>query len=65
MDLLLVRREAKKVMLTVCRQMLTPGQQSSLDVIARVFDKLNHVYFSYHQAEAHANVGVFVLIQNL
>lgn len=57
MDFLLVRREAKKVMLTVCRQMLTPGQQAPLDTIARVFNKLNHIYFSYHQAEAHAAVS--------
>ena len=63
MDLLLMRREAKMVMLTVCRQMLTPGQQSSLANIARVFDKLNHVYFSYHQAEAQAVVGTTQLNQ--
>ncbi|CAH3109279.1 unnamed protein product [Pocillopora meandrina] len=46
-DFLLLRKESKMVILTVFKQALTPGRQSSLPVIARMFDKVNLAYRSY------------------
>ncbi|XP_065184010.1 regulator of MON1-CCZ1 complex-like [Sycon ciliatum] len=43
-DFLLLRSDSKIVILDVCKQSLVPGRQSSLSVIARVFDTLNAVY---------------------
>lgn len=46
-DFLLLRKESKMVILTVFKQALTPGRQSSLPVIARMFDRVNLAYRSY------------------
>ena len=46
-DFLLLRSESKSVILSVCNQLLTPGQQSTIGIIALVFDKLNAVYAEY------------------
>ncbi|XP_020628604.1 uncharacterized protein C18orf8-like [Orbicella faveolata] len=46
-DFLLLRKESKMVILTVFKQALTPGRQSSLPVIARMFDKVNLAYRNY------------------
>lgn len=35
------------VILNVCRNMLVPGRQVSLTVIATIFNKLNRVYSDY------------------
>ena len=58
-DLLLVRRESKPVLLTVCKQMITPGQQATLSTISKVFDQLNKVYFAFLDAESQAVVNRF------
>lgn len=50
---LLNRSESKGVLLSVCRQMLTPGQQSNLAIISQVYDMLNRVYKAYLETEAH------------
>lgn len=50
---LLNRGESKSVLLSVCRHMLIPGQQTSLSVISQVYDMLNQVYKSYLENEAH------------
>jgi hypothetical protein len=54
---LLNRGESKGVLLGVCRQMLTPGQQSNLTIISQVYDMLNQVYKSYLETEAHLMVS--------
>uniref|UniRef100_A0A8B9S3X6 Regulator of MON1-CCZ1 n=1 Tax=Apteryx owenii TaxID=8824 RepID=A0A8B9S3X6_APTOW len=51
MDFLLQRRECKMVILSVCSQMLREPGRGSLSVIATVFDKLNHEYKKYLEAE--------------
>ncbi|XP_019639052.1 PREDICTED: uncharacterized protein C18orf8-like [Branchiostoma belcheri] len=51
MDFLLLRRDCKMVILSVCKQMLTPGRQCNLPTIASIFDKLNRVYRSYLEEE--------------
>ncbi|CAH1776277.1 unnamed protein product, partial [Owenia fusiformis] len=51
-DLLLLRRDCKMVILTVCKQMLTPGTQTNLSTIARIFDKLNKVYRQFLDIES-------------
>ncbi|XP_025914396.1 regulator of MON1-CCZ1 complex isoform X2 [Apteryx rowi] len=51
MDFLLQRRECKMVILSVCSQMLSEPGRGSLSVIATVFDKLNHEYKKYLEAE--------------
>lgn len=43
-DFLLLRQDSKMVILNVCRNMLVPGRQVSLTVIATIFNKLNRVY---------------------
>ncbi|PFX27341.1 uncharacterized protein C18orf8-like [Stylophora pistillata] len=54
-DFLLLRKESKMVILTVFKQALTPGRQSGLPVIARMFDKVNLVYRNYSlEAEQNA-----------
>ncbi|KAK7492946.1 hypothetical protein BaRGS_00015893 [Batillaria attramentaria] len=50
---LLNRGESKSVLLSVCRDMLIPGQQTSLPVISQVYDMLNQVYKAYLETEAH------------
>ncbi|XP_038050972.1 regulator of MON1-CCZ1 complex-like [Patiria miniata] len=50
-DFLLLRKESKKVILVVCKQVLLPGQQCSLAIIARMFDKLNQVYRNFLEDE--------------
>uniref|UniRef100_A0A8C2TCD6 Regulator of MON1-CCZ1 n=1 Tax=Coturnix japonica TaxID=93934 RepID=A0A8C2TCD6_COTJA len=51
MDFLLQRKECKMVILAVCSQMLSEPERGSLSVIATVFDKLNHEYKKYLEAE--------------
>ncbi|NWX92233.1 RMC1 protein, partial [Nothoprocta pentlandii] len=51
MDFLLQRKECKMVILAVCSQMLSEPGRGSLSVIATVFDKLNHEYKKYLEAE--------------
>uniref|UniRef100_A0A8C3CW27 Regulator of MON1-CCZ1 n=1 Tax=Cairina moschata TaxID=8855 RepID=A0A8C3CW27_CAIMO len=51
MDFLLQRKECKMVILAVCSQMLSEPERGSLPVIATVFDKLNHEYKKYLEAE--------------
>uniref|UniRef100_A0A8C3JB28 Regulator of MON1-CCZ1 n=1 Tax=Calidris pygmaea TaxID=425635 RepID=A0A8C3JB28_9CHAR len=51
MDFLLQRKECKMVILSVCSQMLSEPERGSLSVIATVFDKLNHEYKKYLEAE--------------
>lgn len=48
-DFLSLREDSKSVLLSVCMQMLLPGRQASLSVVAQVFDKLNSVYRDYLQ----------------
>ncbi|XP_007435370.1 regulator of MON1-CCZ1 complex [Python bivittatus] len=51
MDFLLQRKDCKMVILSVCSQMLNEPERGSLSVIATVFDKLNHEYKRYLEAE--------------
>uniref|UniRef100_A0A7N4Q1L8 Regulator of MON1-CCZ1 n=1 Tax=Sarcophilus harrisii TaxID=9305 RepID=A0A7N4Q1L8_SARHA len=51
MDFLLQRRDCKMVILSVCSQMLSESDRGTLPVIATVFDKLNHEYKKYLEAE--------------
>ncbi|NXW82042.1 RMC1 protein, partial [Alopecoenas beccarii] len=51
MDFLLQRKECKMVILSVCSQLLSEPERGSLSVIATVFDKLNHEYKKYLEAE--------------
>uniref|UniRef100_A0A452J395 Uncharacterized protein n=1 Tax=Gopherus agassizii TaxID=38772 RepID=A0A452J395_9SAUR len=51
MDFLLQRKECKMVILSVCSQMLSEPDRGTLAVIATVFDKLNHEYKKYLEAE--------------
>ncbi|KAJ7404491.1 hypothetical protein WISP_145511 [Willisornis vidua] len=51
MDFLLQRKECKMVILSVCSQILSEPERGSLSVIATVFDKLNHEYKKYLEAE--------------
>nr|XP_042710777.1 regulator of MON1-CCZ1 complex isoform X4 [Chrysemys picta bellii] len=51
MDFLLQRKECKMVILSVCSQMLSEPDGGTLAVIATVFDKLNHEYKKYLEAE--------------
>ncbi|KAJ7387030.1 Regulator of MON1-CCZ1 complex [Desmophyllum pertusum] len=50
-DFLLLRKESKMVILTVFKQALIPGRQSSLPVIARMFDKVNLTYRNSLEAD--------------
>ncbi|XP_020824408.1 regulator of MON1-CCZ1 complex [Phascolarctos cinereus] len=51
MDFLLQRKDCKMVILSVCSQMLSESDRGTLPVIATVFDKLNHEYKKYLEAE--------------
>ncbi|CAL1596372.1 unnamed protein product [Knipowitschia caucasica] len=51
MDFLLRRRDCKRVILSVCEQILASADRGSLPVVATVFDKLNQVYKEYLEAE--------------
>nr|KAF6472326.1 regulator of MON1-CCZ1 [Molossus molossus] len=51
MDFLLQRKECKMVILSVCSQMLSEPDRASLPMTATVFDKLNHEYKRYLDAE--------------
>uniref|UniRef100_A0A8C4PGE0 Regulator of MON1-CCZ1 n=1 Tax=Equus asinus TaxID=9793 RepID=A0A8C4PGE0_EQUAS len=51
MDFLLQRKECKMVILSVCSQMLSESDRATLPVLATVFDKLNHEYKKYLDAE--------------
>ncbi|XP_046571702.1 LOW QUALITY PROTEIN: regulator of MON1-CCZ1 complex-like [Haliotis rubra] len=54
---LLCRQESKMVILSVCRQMLVPGQQANLHTISQVYDMLNQVYKAYRDVESQAMAG--------
>ncbi|XP_025050332.1 regulator of MON1-CCZ1 complex isoform X3 [Alligator sinensis] len=58
MDFLLQRKECKMVILSVCSQMLNERERGSLTVIATVFDKLNHEYKKYLEAEQNYTLAV-------
>ncbi|XP_019402577.1 PREDICTED: uncharacterized protein C18orf8 homolog isoform X2 [Crocodylus porosus] len=58
MDFLLQRKECKMVILSVCSQMLSEPERGSLTVIATVFDKLNHEYKKYLEAEQNYTLAV-------
>nr|XP_060631156.1 regulator of MON1-CCZ1 complex [Anolis sagrei ordinatus] len=58
MDFLLQRKECKMVILSVCSQMLSELDRGSLGVIATVFDKLNHEYKKYLEAEQTYNMAL-------
>lgn len=49
-DFLLLRQDSKTVILNVCRNILVPGKQSNLTVIAMIFNKLNKVYSDHLNA---------------
>ena len=51
MKFLLLRRDSKAVILSVCRQMLLPGQQINLSIIAKVLDMLTKVYQQHLEKE--------------
>ena len=53
---LLCRRDSKKVILSVCKQMLIPGQQVKLPVVSQAYDMLNQVYKAYRDAESQVAV---------
>lgn len=55
-EFLLLRKDSKMVVLSVCRQMLIPGHQASLVTIARIYDMLNDVYKNYQEAETQSLV---------
>ncbi|KAJ8305389.1 hypothetical protein KUTeg_015934, partial [Tegillarca granosa] len=48
---LLLRQDSKPVILKVCSNMLLPGHQATLFVIAQVFDMLNKVYQAQIETE--------------
>ncbi|XP_053105402.1 regulator of MON1-CCZ1 complex isoform X2 [Hemicordylus capensis] len=56
MDFLLQRKDCKMVILSVCSQMLSEPDRGSLGMIATVFDKLNHEYKRYLEAEQSYNM---------
>lgn len=58
MDFLLQRKECKVVVLSVCSQMLSESDRATLPVIATVFDKLNHEYKKYLDAEQSYTMAV-------
>ncbi|XP_066482521.1 regulator of MON1-CCZ1 complex isoform X1 [Tiliqua scincoides] len=58
MDFLLQRKDCKMVILSVCSQMLSEPDRGSLGVIATVFDKLNHEYKKYLEAEQNYNMAL-------
>ncbi|VDI81349.1 Hypothetical predicted protein [Mytilus galloprovincialis] len=51
MKLLLLRKDSKSVILSVCREMLKPGQQADLSTIAKILDMLNKVYQQHLEKE--------------
>ncbi|KAK2168546.1 hypothetical protein LSH36_16g11043 [Paralvinella palmiformis] len=53
-EFLLLRRDSKMVLLSVCKQILMPETQAKLTTISRVFNMLNKVYFNYLEAEVQA-----------
>ncbi|XP_004635833.1 uncharacterized protein C18orf8 homolog isoform X1 [Octodon degus] len=58
MDFLIQRKECKMVILSVCSQMLNESDRATLPVIATVFDKLNHEYKKYLDAEQSYTMAV-------
>ncbi|XP_004421103.1 PREDICTED: uncharacterized protein C18orf8 homolog [Ceratotherium simum simum] len=58
MDFLLQRKECKMVILSVCSQMLSESDRATLPVVATVFDKLNHEYKKYLDAEQSYTMAV-------
>ena len=56
-EFLLLRRDSKMVLLSVCKQILMPETQAKLTTISRVFNMLNKVYFNYLEAEVQAMVS--------
>ena len=54
-DFLSLREDSTNVLLSVCLQLLLPGRQANLGVVAQVFDKLNNVYRDFLQVCAEKN----------
>lgn len=60
MKLLLLRKDSKSVILSVCREMLKPGQQADLSTIAKILDMLNKVYQQHLEKEVLILVGMII-----
>ena len=50
-DLLLLRRDSKSVILSICATVLSSSQPATLVVAAAIFNKLNRVYHSHMEAQ--------------
>ena len=51
LDLLLLRRDSKSVVLSLCSTILSAPQSASLIIAASIFNKLNRVYHSHIEAQ--------------
>lgn len=60
---LLARDDSKRVILNVCRSMLSSESQATLSTISKVLDMLNRVYQDYLNSEIHVLVSVFSCLQ--
>lgn len=54
---LLARDDSKRVILNVCRSMLSSESQATLSTISKVLDMLNKVYQDYLNSEMHVLVS--------
>lgn len=54
---LLARDDSKRVILNVCRSMLSSESQATLSTISKVLDMLNKVYQDYLNSEIHVLVS--------
>lgn len=53
-DFLLLRRDSKMTILTVCKQILGPSTSQKLPIVGKVFDRLNECYRIYIDQEQQA-----------
>lgn len=60
---LLARDDSKRVILNVCRSMLSSESQATLSTISKVLDMLNKVYQDYLNSEIHVLVSVIQCLQ--
>lgn len=60
---LLARDDSKRVILNVCRSMLSSESQATLSTISKVLDMLNKVYQDYLNSEIHVLVSVIKCLQ--
>ncbi|XP_077480550.1 regulator of MON1-CCZ1 complex [Stigmatopora argus] len=58
MDFLLRRHDCKTVILSVCSQLVEGEPRGNLPAVAAVFDKLNHVYKDFLEAEQSYSVAL-------